>query len=573
MYLSKFFFKSTKSIPPEITLKSHRLLYQGGYIKESVAGRYYYLPLGMILRDNVVSIVEKELNKVGCLKMITPVLHPKKLWSETNRDQSVGFELMTIRDRNSGEFVLGGTAEEMFVDLIRFYNLSYRDLPIILYQFSQKFRDELRARGGLLRLREFLMKDAYSFDIDKENFDLTYQRMIDVYFKIFAKLGLDAKLVEADNGYIGGEYCHEFIVNSPAGESKYFTAPNHNYAAHEDVAVFDRSKNDPNVKIQNLKLVEAKRGNSIADGVNFHDIESARHLKNVVYKASGKKVIWVVIRGDLEVNETKVMTKLGVHNLEPLSNAEIKAIGSQVGFLGPVNLQFISSSEFKELFLVADVSAVEVINGVSGANLPNQDYLNINYTRDWKADKIDDFALAGVDKQYLGEDLIEEKGIEVGNVFQLGLHYSALMNANFTDKTGIRIPYYMGCYGIGIDRSIAAIIEAQSGDAEEKFIWPWLVAPFQVEIILLSAAKMDLAETVYQEITKLGVRAVLDDRDFSSGEKLYDADLIAAPYRIIIGNKNQENEVEVLAMGNSVKILPYQKCLDQIRELNREFND
>lgn len=566
MFLSKFFFKSAKNLPPEITLKSHRLLYQGSYIKESVAGRYYYLPLGMMLRDNLVKMIEKELDQAGCLKMIAPVLHPKKLWEETNRDQSVGFELMAIKDRNSAEFVLGGTAEEMFVDLIRFYNLSYRDLPIILYQFSQKFRDELRARGGLLRLREFLMKDAYSFDIDKENFDLTYQKMIDVYFKIFQKLGLEAKLVEADNGYIGGEYCHEFIINSPVGESKYFTAPNHNYAAHEDVAVFDRSE-DNSKTIQNLELVKAKRGNSIADGVNLHHLDSTQHLKNVVYKASGKKVIWVVIRGDLEVNETKIMAKLGVHNLEPLSDSEIKAIGSHVGFLGPVNLQFISSDEFKELILVADVSAVQIINAVSGANLPNQDYLNINYTRDWKADKIDDFALAGVGKQYLGEDLIEEKGIEVGNVFQLGLHYSALMQAYFTDKTGVRIPYYMGCYGIGIDRTLAAVIEAFDETGAKKFVWPTIIAPFQIEIILLSSSKIELAKKIYDEVRQLGISILLDDREISSGDKLHDADLIASPYRIIIGNKNQENEVEFIEVNRTQDILGFQDCLDRINLL------
>ncbi|QQR84203.1 proline--tRNA ligase [Candidatus Peregrinibacteria bacterium] len=282
MKYSSLFGKTVKEVASDIKLVSHRLLYQAGYIRESVAGRYYFLPLGIRVQDKIVKIIEEEMDKAGAQKMITPVLHPLELWQETNRTNTVGFELMTIEDQRGGQFALGGTAEEMMVDVVRKFNVSYKDLPFNIYQFSQKFRDEKRARGGLLRVREFLMKDAYSFHKDEHDFALEYEKMGKTYQQIFNRLGLEAAIVEADNGYIGGEYCHEFVVRADVGESRFLITDDGTYAAHEDVAVFKKEMmNDEALKP--MEPIQAERGNTMEDGTKLHGLPLWQQIKDVMY--------------------------------------------------------------------------------------------------------------------------------------------------------------------------------------------------------------------------------------------------------------------------------------------------
>ncbi|MFH1233443.1 MAG: aminoacyl--tRNA ligase-related protein [Patescibacteria group bacterium] len=387
MRYSKLFGKTNKTAPEDEKIISNKLLYQAGYIRESTAGRYFFLPLGQIVQRKIMLVIKEEMDQTGAQEMISPVLHPLTLWQETNRDKSAGFELMKIKDRHDTEFILGGTAEEMFIDVVRKFQISYRDLPFNIYQFSAKFRDELRARGGLLRVREFMMKDAYSFHADEECFKKEYQLMADTYIKIFKRLGLKTYIVESDNGYIGGDYCHEFIVESPVGESRFLMTEDESYSAHEDVAVFDTT-------------------------------QAGRFAKN-------------------------------------------------------------------------------------------------------------------------GKKLIEKKGIEVGNIFQLGYYYSYKMkDATFVDKNDKNQPYYMGCYGIGIGRTMATVVEIHHDD--KGIIWPEEIAPYKIHLLALGKDPKVLEQTtkLYDKFCKENVEVLFDDRmNIMAGEKFADADLIGIPYRIVVSEK------------------------------------
>ncbi len=536
MKQSQLFSKTVKTVSGDIKTISHKFLYQAGFIRESVAGRYFFLPLGMRVRDKVVGIIEEEMNQAGAIKIITPVLHPLELWKETSRTDSVGFELMTIKDRNGSDFALGGTAEEMMVDLVRGFNLSYKDLPFNIYQFSQKFRDEMRARGGLLRVREFLMKDAYSFHAGEEDFKIEYKKMREAYEKIFTRLGLDVAVVDSDNGYIGGDYSHEFVVESDAGESRFLTTNDGKYAAHEDVAKF--LKEDKNSVEQENKIEEvaAERGKTMDDGVNFHKLPLWQQIKDVMFVDDKGNLILAVIRGDLDVNETKLKNVAKVNDLRPATEEEIRNIDSVPGFISPVGIN-------KNVRIIADDSLRGVKNAYGGSNKKNIDLLNINIDRDYQAEIEADIAMA--QNGFLspeGKALKESKGIEVGNIFQLGYYYSQKMNAKFTDCDGKEKFYYMGCYGIGVDRTIATIIEKHHDD--KGMIWPDAIAPFRVH--LLSLNQNEEAEKVYQALVAAGVEVLYDDRENSAGEKFSDADLIGIPYRVIISGKTlKENSVEV----------------------------
>ena len=531
MKQSRLFAKTTKTLSDDIKIASHKFLYQGGFIRESVAGRYYFLPLGMRVRDKIQKIAEEEMNLAGSLKIMAPILHPLALWEETNRNSSVGFELMKIKDRSGSEFVLGGTAEEMMVDLLRKFTLSYKDLPFSIYQFSQKFRDEKRARGGLLRVREFLMKDAYSFHIDEKDFKKEYQKMWQTYEKIFTKLGLETVVVESDNGYIGGDYCHEFVVESDAGESKFLISEDEKYAAHEDVAKFLKEKQIGDEKPAEVMEVEAERGNSMEDGANFHKLPLWRQIKDVMFVDEKGRFILAVIRGDYEVNETKLQNMVGSNELRHATEDEIRNLGSEPGFISPVG---INSS----VIIVADNSLRTIVNAYGGANKKNKDLLNVNIDRDYKPTFEGDIAMA--QEGFLSEEgsiLKHKKGIEVGNIFQLGYHYSNKMKgALFADFDGSSKPYYMGCYGIGVDRTMATIAEIHHDD--KGIIWPASIAPFLVHLINLGQDEQ--AEKLYADLAAAGIEVLLDDREVSAGEKFADSDLIGIPYRVVISKKSLE---------------------------------
>ncbi|HEV2403303.1 MAG TPA: proline--tRNA ligase [Candidatus Saccharimonadales bacterium] len=549
MKMSELFGRTSKTEGSEYSVMSHRLLTQGGFIRESTAGRYYLLPLGLKVHDNIVRVVRKHMDKVGAQELIMPTLHPLELWKETNRTTTTGFELMKVKDRRGAAFALGGTAEEMAVDLVRKFNLSYKDLPFTIYQFSTKFRDELRARGGLLRVREFIMKDAYSFS-SEEQFKAIYQSMWDAYSSIFRELGLHVDVVAADNGYIGGEYCHEFVSESEVGESRYFIDTNNGYAAHEDVAKFQIENKNVDEPMKEMIEVAAERGATMEDGVKFHGMPRWQQIKDVLYfDEATKRYVLAVIRGDLDVNETKLGHAADAWDLRSATEAEIRDdLGSEPGFISPVGFPKKGRKTSYNVIIVADTSLQTIRNAYGGTNKLHYDALNINIDRDFKPDIEADIALARPNmKSPGGNSLVEKRGIEVGNIFQLGHHYSSLMHdAEYTTQQGKLQEYYMGCYGIGIGRTMAAIVEAHHDN--RGIIWPEAIAPFRVYLIGLGDDEtvMQTTNKVYSDLTAADIAVIYDNRDVRPGEKFADADLIGVPYRIIVSKKTvAEGRVEL----------------------------
>jgi prolyl-tRNA synthetase len=546
MRVSKLFGKTSKTEGSDYKITSHRLLTQGGFIRESTAGRYYLLPLGLAVHDRIIEVVRKHMNNAGAQELVMPVLHPLELWQETNRTTTTGFELMKITDRRGADFALGGTAEEMAVDLVRKFNISYKDLPFNIYQFSMKFRDEMRARGGLLRVREFVMKDAYSFSTEAQ-FKEIYQQMWDAYKAIFEELGLEIDVVAADNGYIGGEYCHEFISEGDEGESRYFIDEATGYAAHEDVARFRIDEKNLDEALREMEEVAGERGATMEDGVKLHNLPLWQQTKDVLFfDQATKRYVLAIIRGDFDVNETKLMQVADAWDLRPATNEEIRDdLGSEPGFISPIGFPKKGSKSGHEVIIVADPSLRTVRNMYGGANKKHRDMLNINIDRDWKPDIEADIALAKAG--YLSPDgnpLTEKKGIEVGNIFQLGYHYSNLMHdAAYTDENGTRQKYYMGCYGIGIGRTLAAIVEAHHDD--RGIVWPANIAPYRVYLARLGdkAEVLEAADKLYQYLTNAGVAVLYDDRlDARPGEKFADADLLGIPYRVVVSEKTVANK-------------------------------
>jgi prolyl-tRNA synthetase len=537
MLYSKLFGKTQKQPPADASTASHKLLHQGGYIRESTAGRYFFLPLGQRVQQNIIKIVKEEMDSTGAQEMVSPVLHPLELWKETNRNNETGFELTTIKDRREAEFALGGTAEEMFVDCVRKFQLSYRDLPFNIYQFSTKFRDELRARGGLLRVREFIMKDAYSFDVDEENFKKEYKKMWDTYKRIYNRLGLDVIVVESDNGYIGGEYCHEFIVESEVGESKFLVSEDGTYAAHEDIAKFKRDGINQDEETKKMEVIDQPAWvQTMEHNEKHYKLPRARFLKNVVYKIrTTGEIIIAVIRGDLDINKTKLEHVLNaVGQLDDATDADLTSIGTKRGY--------VHSWGHKNVRYIGDLSLTSVKNFIGGQKEETKDTINVNYGTDFSCDVLADIALAK--EGYHTEDgkhkLVMKKGIEVGNIFQLGYHYSNKMKgANYIDEDGKEKPYYMGCYGIGIGRTLATIVEIHHDD--RGMMWPDVVAPYRVHLVGLDLKDDEIrakAEHVYNTLHDKGITVLYDDRkEASAGMKFADADLIGIPVRLVVSKK------------------------------------
>jgi prolyl-tRNA synthetase len=541
MRISHLFGKPSKNEGVDYKIPSHRLLTQAGFIRESTAGRYYLLPLGIKVHGKITSIVRKHMNSVGAQEVVMPVLHPLELWKETNRTTTTGFELMKITDRRGADFALGGTAEEMAVDLVRKFNISYKDLPFNIYQFSMKFRDELRARGGLLRVREFIMKDAYSFSTEAQ-FKAIYEAMGKAYSDIFTEVGLKTDVVAADNGYIGGEYCHEFASESEVGETRYFVDEKSGYAAHEDVAKFKIDDKNPSEKEADVKEVKAERGPTMEDGVKFHGLPLWQQLKDVLFfDEATKRYVLAIIRGDLDVNETKLMQAADVWNLRHATDEEIREdLGSEPGFISPIDFPKKGKKTGYAVIIVADKSLHTAKNMYGGANKKFFDLTNVNIGRDYKPDIEADIAMARPgDLSPNGGKLVEKRGIEVGNIFQLGYHYTTLMHdAEYTDEKGTRQKYYMGCYGIGIGRTMAAIVEAHRDD--RGIIWPEAVAPATVYLARLGAGAevTKVADKLYETLLKKKIDVLYDDRDDARpGEKFADADLIGVPWRVVVSDK------------------------------------
>ncbi len=571
MRLTQLFGRPSKTEGTDFSIPSHRLLIQAGFIRESAAGRYYLMPLGLAVHEKIAGVVRRHMNAAGGQEILMPTLHPLELWEETNRTTTTGFELMTVTDRREATFALGGTAEEMAVDLVRKFNVSYKDLPFTIYQFSMKFRDELRARGGLLRVREFVMKDGYSFGTEPQ-FKHTYQAMWDGYKAIFNECGLDVDVVAADNGYIGGEYCHEFVSESEIGESRYFIDEKSGYAAHEDVAKFKLDDKNADERLAEMKAVEAVRGKSMKDGAAHHKLPDWQQIKDVLYfDDASDRYILAVIRGDLDVNETKLMQVAKAYKLRAATDIEIRDdLASEPGFISPVGIVKKGNASGKEVVIVGDPSLRTVRNAFGGSNKKHVDLVGINIDRDYKLDIEGDIALAQAGMESLeGGKLTEKRGIEVGNIFQLGYHYSNLMSsADYTDNEGKRQKYYMGCYGIGIGRTMAAIVEAHHDD--RGMIWPESIAPAKVHLVRLSndAEVTKAADALYDGLGKAGIDVLYDDRDESAGVKFADADLIGVPVRLTVSRKTiAEQSVEWKRRdGQESKLVKMDAVLDTLEQ-------
>lgn len=563
MKQSKLFGKTSKTISGEIKAISHKFLIQGGYIAESVAGRYFFLPLGLRVRDKIQSIIKKEMDKAGAQEMIAPTLHPLELWRETNRTNTAGFELMKVKDRRDAEFALGGTAEEMFTDVIRKMEISYKDLPINIYQFSQKFRDELRARGGLLRVREFMMKDAYSFDRNEEEFKKQYELMRDTYTNIFEKLGLKTYVTLSDNGYIGGEYCHEFQAEAEIGEDRFFVSEDGQYIANLDIAEFKRSPVNLEEEEKPMEMIDQPQWvKTMEDNIKHYNLPKNRFLKNVVYKnTTTEEIVIVVIRGDLEVNKTKLERTLdAVGQLVEAEESDLKSIGTKPGYVHSWGHQGVK--------YIGDLSLKTVKNFIGGQKEDTVDSINVNYGRDFECEILADLAMAydGAETENNGL-LKEKKGIEVGNIFQLGYHYSSKMKgAEFTDQDGSQKQYYMGSYGIGLGRTMAAVIEKHHD--ERGIVWPKSIAPFSVHLIKLGNQEevKTEADKIYQSLLEDKIEVLYDDRDnLSPGEKFADSDLIGIPLRVVVSEKTlAKKEIEIKRRDS--KDLEFKK-IDQLDEL------
>lgn len=574
MKYSKLFGKTIKDTPKDATLASHKLLYQAGFIRESTAGRYYFLPLGQRVQDKVISIVRKHMDSKGAQELLMPVMHPLELWQETNRTKTAGYELMTVTDRRGAVFVPGGTAEEMVVDLVRKFQISYKDLPFNLYQFSLKFRDELRARGGLLRVREFIMKDAYSFGTEAQ-FKKTYQDMWDAYQAICDELHLPVNVVAADNGYIGGEYCHEFVVESEAGESRYFIDEENNYAAHEDVAEAVLDAVNPDEPLEDFKQVNVPAWVQKINNMEKYFKKDKRYmLKSVAYVNREGDIVIVVIRGDLDVNKTKLEQKLDmVGQLESADKEDLDAIGTRTGYVHASGHKFIKPRKAKfakrncEVIFVADISLKTVRNAIGGhasfEKGKESEGINVNYGRDFKHEREFDVAMAQAGMISIkGGKLIEKRGVEVGNIFQLGYHYTNLMkDSTYTGESGRPEKYYMGCYGFGIGRAIATIVEKFHDD--RGIVWPESVAPFDAHLISLK--ENETAEEVYKKLIDAGIEVLYDDRDdVSAGAKFADADLIGIPVRLVVSSKTGDQIEWKERTSRETKLLSFEEVLKKL---------
>ena len=529
-----------KEDPAEAEIISHKLMIRAGLIRKLTAGAYSYLPLGWRVLSKVENIIREEMDKKGAQEVLLPALQPSELWKETGRYADLGEDMVKFIDRHNKETVMGPTHEEVITDLVRNNVKSYKELPLILYQIQTKFRDEMRPRSGVLRSREFIMKDAYSFDRDTAGLDKSYQKMYDAYNAIFTRCGLKFLAVEADTGIMGGDVSHEFMVLSESGEDTIVHCAKCGHSASLDKAQCVEGSYAAEGE-KPLKEVDTPGISTIEKVSVLLKVKPQEMVKTLIYELDGKAVA-VLVRGDHEINEAKLKKALKVGHIR-LAEVEMieMATKAPVGFAGPVGL--------KEVDIIADLSLKGLKNFVTGANKKDKHLLNANFDRDFTAGRFADIrsAVNGDKCPKCGAAVKLEQAIEVGHVFKLGIKYSKAMSANFLDEDGKSKPCIMGCYGIGVNRIAAALIE-QSHD-KDGIIWYPSIAPYTVAILPLNSAhaqSMEAAEKIYNELTAAGIECILDDRPERAGVKFKDSDLIGFPIQIIIGEKKIANgEVEV----------------------------
>ncbi len=554
MRFSKLFGKTSRQTPAEAEGISHQLLLRAGMIAQIASGIYSYLPLGWRVLKKIEQIIREEINITGGQELMLPVLQPFQLWQQSGRYVSFGESLFTLKDRKEHDLVLGPTHEEVITELVHRYVQSYRDLPLLLYQIQTKFRDEPRPRGGLLRVREFIMKDLYSFDITGAGLDESYKKMAQAYKNIYARLGLPVLMVEADSGAIGGKESHEFMVITDSGEDEIIYCSSCGYTANTEKAQFAKTEIATGGMLP-LEEISTPGTKTIEEVASFIGVPANQTLKAVFYSADDEFII-VVIRGDLEVNEIKLRNALKCSELRLATEGEVNEAGIVAGFTSPVGV--------KGIRVIADDSLTLGSNFIVGANKIGYHFRNANYPRDFQVDFIADIALAraGYKCSNCDNKLSSAHGIEVGHIFKLGTFLSEKLGASFLNSDGILQPVIMGCYGIGLGRLLAAIIE-QSHD-DKGIIWPLSAAPYQTCLCSLcmdDSVIASVSEDVYQKLNKEGIEVLYDDRDESPGVKFNDADLLGIPLRLTLSPRTlkkqsieikwrTEKEFQLLSLDN-----------------------
>ncbi len=530
MRYSKLLLPTIKETPAEAEVVSHQLLLRAGCIRKLTSGLYTYLPLGLMALQKVAAIVREEMNRVGAQELLMPMVQPADLWEESGRWQKYGPELLRFKDRHGRDYCLGPTHEEVITDIARRELQSYRQLPIGLYQIQTKFRDEIRPRFGLMRGREFVMKDAYSFDADDKGASISYEKMKEAYHRIFTRCGLSFRAVEADTGSIGGSYSHEFMVLADTGEDTLVICRDCAYAANVEKAAVALPELDGSaVATQPLTRVETpgmKKVDRVADflGVSPQDI-----IKTMIFLVDGELVA-ALVRGDRQVQEVKLKNLLHASEVEPVDNDEVwKRAKLPVGYIGPVDIS---------VRLVADQEVMRMVSAVAGANEKGMHLTGVNPGRDFVPELVGDLRQITTDDgcPICGGKLSLTEGIEVGHIFKLGINYSTALKATFQDRDGTEKPFVMGCYGIGVSRVVAAAIE-QNHD-KNGIIFPLPLAPFQVIVLnlgLKDTSISEAAEQLYRDLQARGLEVLLDDRDERPGSKFKDADLLGIPYRVTVG--------------------------------------
>ena len=532
MRTSQTFIPTLREDPGEAEIVSHRLMLRAGMIRKVAAGIYTYLPLGLRVLRKIEQIIREEMNQAGAQELLMPILSPAELWKETGRWDHYGKELFRCQDRHDRDFCLGPTHEEIITDLFRREVRSYRQLPVNLYQIQTKFRDEIRPRFGLMRGREFIMKDAYSFDQDEAGARVSYQKMYDAYQRIFSRTGLQFRAVEADTGLIGGSSSHEFMVLANAGEELIVFDPDGSYAANVERAEVLPESNSQKEPLKPLERVKTPGTKTVEQVCALLHTSPSRLVKTLLYKTEHDEVIAVLIRGDHQANEIKIKRCLEINDLTLADAETVQSITSAPpGFSGPVGLQKVR--------ILADQAVHMLFNFIVGGNEVDTHLINANWERDFTIDFIGDLRQAqpGDPSPAGGGTLHAARGIEVGHVFMLGEKYSQKMGASYLDAQGQEHWAVMGCFGIGVSRTAAAAIE-QNYD-EKGIMWPIPIAPFHVHLLPVthSEAVQEATERWYEELQKVGIETLLDDRDERAGVKFNDADLIGAPFQIVIGDK------------------------------------
>ena len=565
---SRAFIPTLKEAPSDAEIPSHKLLVRAGFIRKKASGLYDILPLGVRVLMRIERVVREEMDRSGALEVMLPIMHPADLWIESERWDVYGKEMIKFEDRHGRAYALGPTAEEMITDLVRKEIKSYRQLPVNLYQIGRKFRDEIRPRFGLMRAREFIMKDAYSFHATDEDAEREYWNMYEAYSRIFRRMGFNFRAVEAETGEIGGKFSHEFMVIADTGESRIVYCDSCGYAASVERAE-QRNPGTPEGRERQFKEVEevlTPNIKRIEDVSSFLNVPKEEIAKLLVYVADGSPVA-VVLRGDREVNEIKLKRALSAKEVRLATDEEVERFtGQPNGFLSPIGLT---------VPIYGDYSLIGMVNFVAGGGRRDYHLRNVNWGRDFPVKEFLDIStvVGGDPCPKCGAPLIERRGIEVGHIFKLGTKYSEAMGATFVDESGFERPMVMGCYGIGITRVMAAAVE-QSFD-ENGIIWHPSIAPYDVEVIPVNVRDewmLGVAEEVSTILESEGFDVLLDDRQIGPGVKFKDADLIGIPIQVIVGRRAKERVVELKVRRSGERVeRSVEQVLEAVRALREEL--